>query len=460
MLRFLFPALFLLCAFTHAQNQQSTAKQDPRPGNKVFRVDVNLVQVDAVVTDKNGRPVTDLTADDFIILQDGKRQEISNFSLVRLQAPVLPGPAVQKPPSKFRDASPTAPTPQIRLTPAQVRRVVALVVDDLGLSFPSTVQVREAVKKWIDEEMQPGDLVAVITTGFGMGGLQQFTGDKQLLYDSIDRIRFNMLSRVGASSYEQEETVLSTQQEEERNRGITMGTLGSLRYILNGMETLPGRKSLILFSENLVMNFDAAEEGDEGAVFSMNLSDSSKDRMQLLVQDANRASVVIYTIDPRGTAWGAHDVEMSEITSAREGLSVMAQQTGGLFIQDHNFVELSLQEAVRDGETYYLIGFLPDEETIAEIKEGRSKYHNLTVRVKRPGLQVRSRSGFFSTTEESPYAPAPDSDTLARAMLSPLQHDELMVRLASGYIFTAEGEYLLRVWVHLPGRQLTVLRDG
>ncbi|MBN2241804.1 MAG: VWA domain-containing protein [Acidobacteria bacterium] len=458
--RYLLLPLLLLCAYAPAQIPQSAAKEGDGAAG-VFRVDVNLVQVDAVVTDKNGRPVTDLTAGDFIILQDGKPQEITNFSLVRLPAPLLSGPAVKKPPSKFRDASPQAPTPQVRMTPEEVRRVVALVVDDLGLSFSNTVQVRDAVRKWVDEEMQPGDLVAVVTTGFGMGGLQQFTGDKKLLYEAIDRIRFNILSRVGASSYEQEETALSTQQEEERSRGMTMGTLGSLRYILNGMEILPGRKSLILFSENLVMNFDDSEEGDEGAVFKMNLSDSSKDRMQLLVQDANRASVVIHTIDPRGTTWGAHpDVETSEMTKSREGLTVMAQQTGGLFIGDHNFVEPSLQEAARDGETYYLIGFLPGADTVAEIKEGRSKYHNLTVRVKRPGLQVRSRSGFFSTTEEAPYAPAPDSDTLARAMLSPLLQDDLPVRLASGYVLGPEGDYLLRVWVHLPGRQLAVIREG
>ncbi len=458
--RLLFPALLLLCAFATAQNQQSTTKQDPAD-LKVFRVNVNLVQVDAVVTDKDGRPVTDLTAEDFVVLQDGKSQEITNFSLVRMPPPVAPPPAAQKRPSKPEEA---APVPQIQLTPDQVRRVVALVVDDLGLSFDNTVRSRDAIKKWVDEEMQPGDLVAVITTGFGMGGLQQFTGDKQLLYSAIDRIRFNIISRVGSDSYGDEPSALSSEQQEERNRGLVGGTMGAIRYAVNGMENLPGRKSLILFSENLGTNFDAFAADDADAVFSMNLSDSAKDGLRNLVQDANRAAVVVHTIDPRGSAWGSHieneNVTAGSILASREGLIGLSQETGGLFIQHHNLVDVALQEAARDGEIYYLIGYRPDAKTVAEMQGGQQKYHEIKVRVKRRGLQVRSRSGFFSTTEDRPYAPAPKADSLAQAMLSPLKNDDLMVSLSSGYVCNPEGKYFLRVWVHLPGRQLTILRDA
>jgi len=137
----------------------------------------------------------------------------------------------------------------------------------------------------------------------------------------------------------------------------------------------------------------------------------------------------------------------------------MSQQTGGLFNPYHNFVEVALQEVAKDGEIYYLIGYRPDAKTAEEMKENTNKYHEIDVRVKRRGLQVRSRSGFFSSTEDPPYAPAPSADTLAQAMLSPLQQDELTVYLASGYLYDPAGQYLLRAWVHLPGRQLTVLRD-
>jgi len=449
MFRQLFPAILLLCTLAAAHAQESETTGDAA-GSKIFRVEVNIIQVDAVVTDKDGRPVTDLTAEDFIVLQDGKSQEITNFSLVRMPPTTVPRPVVEKPTSVKQETASLPPLPPVRLKDNQVRRVIALAVDDLGLSFSNMVRSREAIRKWVDEEMQPGDLVAVITTGLGMGGLQQFTGDKRILHEAIDRLRFNILSRVGGSGAFSE----------ERMRMITLGTLEAMRFALKGMGNLPGRKGLMLFSENLIMNFDDYDESDAGAVFSMNLSDSVKDKMDLMIQDANRSGVVIHVIDPRGITWAANpDIPVSVLTKSREGLTVMSQQTGGLFNPYHNFVEVALQEVAKDGEIYYLIGYRPDAKTAEEMQENTNKYHEINVRVKRRGLQVRSRSGFFSSTEDPPYAPAPSADTLAQAMLSPLQQDELTVYLASGYLYDPAGQYLLRAWVHLPGRQLTVLRD-
>ncbi|MBN2318411.1 MAG: VWA domain-containing protein, partial [Acidobacteria bacterium] len=491
MFRQLFPAVLMFSTLAWAQDQESRTTQDSAE-NKVFRVDVNIVQVDAVVTDKEGRPVTDLTAEDFIILQDGKRQEITNFSLVRLKDPIVPRSAVQKPPSETLETSLSPPLPPIRLKKNEIRRVIVLVVDDLGLSFSNMVRSREAIRKWVDEEMQPGDLAAVVTTGSGMGGLQQFTGDKKILYNAIDRIRFNVLSRVGSSSFRSvsdETKDLATPPPQEIIRRL-LGTLEAVRYVLNGMGIFPGRKSLMLFSEHLRIHFD------DGGIMDMSLSDLVKDKLDQVIQDTNRAGAVIYTIDPRGAVWTEITVEdtlslvndsdptvrmdplpdqddtsnvlrkMKEISEGRqaewlkslEGLSILPKVTGGLFINYHNWVEVALQEAARDGEIYYLIGYQPDAETITEMQEGKPKHHSLEVRVKRPGLEVRSRSGFFSTTE-TPYPPAPSGDMLTQAMLSPLQYDELTVHLASGYLYDPAGQYLLRAWVHLPGRQLTVLRD-
>src|SRR5258706_4386904 len=88
------------------------------------------------------------------------------------------------------------------LKPGDIRRTVALVVDDLGLSFESTYHVRESLKRFVDREMQPGDLVAIVRTGAGMGSLQQFTSDKRILYAAIDRVKYNSLGRVGVSSFQ------------------------------------------------------------------------------------------------------------------------------------------------------------------------------------------------------------------------------------------------------------------
>src|SRR5215204_6230833 len=142
------------------QTQQGTPDED-----EVVKISTNLVQIDAVVTGGDGRQVTGLDASDFEILEDGRPQQITNFSYVSLAglAPTAP-PAPSK--RKERDY---IPPPPAALRPEQVRRTIALVVDDLGLSFESTVHVRQALRKFIDEQLQPNDLAAVIMTSAGSG---------------------------------------------------------------------------------------------------------------------------------------------------------------------------------------------------------------------------------------------------------------------------------------------------
>lgn len=129
---------------------QGTASQEG-----VIRINVNLVQVDAVVTDSGGRPVTNLIADDFQILQDGKPQAITNFAFVNLKdSSVSPAPPRRPAESRSNTAAPSAPS--IPLRPDQIRRTIAIVVDDLGLSFGSIVRIREALKKWVDRRDAAG----------------------------------------------------------------------------------------------------------------------------------------------------------------------------------------------------------------------------------------------------------------------------------------------------------------
>ncbi len=161
----------------------------------MIRINVNLVQVDAVVTDSHDHLVSNLEAKDFQILQDGKAQKITNFSYINSTTPATaPAPAAVA----VKKGQPAPPPLMVR--PEQAHRLLALVVDDLALSFDGTARVRGALKKFVDSDMQPGDLVAVIRTGAGMGALQQFTTDKRLLLAAIDHVRWNSMGRVGIGS--------------------------------------------------------------------------------------------------------------------------------------------------------------------------------------------------------------------------------------------------------------------
>ena len=187
-------AIFLTLAISFAQ---APAPQTLQPQDTVIRITRHLVQVDAVVVDSKDKPVTDLKKEDFVVLQDGKPQPITNFTFVNTKEGVV-RTLRQAPRAGQRSRS--APPP-MATRPKQIRRTVALVVDDLGLSFESIVHIRQSLKKYVDKEMQPNDLVAIIRTGAGMGSLQQFTSDKRMLYAAIDHVKYNSLGRVGVSSF-------------------------------------------------------------------------------------------------------------------------------------------------------------------------------------------------------------------------------------------------------------------
>src|SRR5690349_14824937 len=182
-----FPLLLLLVLFSclgiRSQTQRPTASPTPPDEADVVKITTSLIQVDVTVVDSRGKVITDLKPEELEIYENGKKQSISNFSFVsnvreRVEQPV-----------KAEKNAPVVPTTPIKQE--NVRRTVALVVDDLTLSFESTYYVRRALKKFVDEQMQDGDLVAIIRAGAGIGALQQFTSDKRMLYAAIEKVRWN-----------------------------------------------------------------------------------------------------------------------------------------------------------------------------------------------------------------------------------------------------------------------------
>ncbi len=123
------------------------------------------MQLDVVVTDKEGKLVVNLQPDDFEITEDKSKQAITNFSYITLGSSVtIPQPE--------GSATKVAPAP---VTPGQLHRTIALVIDDLGLSYESIASVKQALRKFVNEQMSSSDLVAVLRTSHGMCSLQHAT---------------------------------------------------------------------------------------------------------------------------------------------------------------------------------------------------------------------------------------------------------------------------------------------
>ena len=164
------------------------AQEAAPPPPTVFSVSTTIVQIDSVVTDAKGHQVTNLNAGDFQVSVDGKPQPITNFSYVRLDAPDVNRSSLT--PEALRRPL-TSTNPADVLKAADVRRSMVLVVDDLSLSFESIYYVRRTLLKFVDEQMQPGDLVALWETGRNNSVFQQFTSDKRVLRAAVENLRWN-----------------------------------------------------------------------------------------------------------------------------------------------------------------------------------------------------------------------------------------------------------------------------
>ncbi|HEX5965003.1 MAG TPA: VWA domain-containing protein, partial [Pyrinomonadaceae bacterium] len=181
--RLVLAVVALLCVFATSLAQSQS--------DDVVRITTNLVQVDVIVT-KNGKPVRDLKAEDFEVFEDGKRQEIVSFAFVSNVA----SSATRQTTSNGSAAPTTVSAASSTVSP----RMIALVIDDLGLSAQSMADVRRQVRKFIDEKVEPTDLVAIIRTS-RKSELPQFTSDKVLMNQAWnDQIVWNNCSRVGVKT--------------------------------------------------------------------------------------------------------------------------------------------------------------------------------------------------------------------------------------------------------------------
>jgi VWFA-related protein len=467
-LRYSIAALGLACALT----QHFAAQQAPAPTPGVIRINVNLVQVDAVVTDGSGKPVTNLKAEDFEVLQDGKVQKVRNFEFVRVKDTL--GSMTVRPGSLLPVGGAPALPPTSSLKQDQIRRTIALVVDDIGLSQASTVLTRDAMRKWINNEMQPGDLVSVVRTNAAVGALQQFTSDKRLLNAAVDRLRFQP-GRVGVDSLASFTALPLDGGPGPADVGFSsgaanaylVGSINAVRYVMQGLRDLPGRKSLILFAEDMNLNSLDRQRMD------------IEERLRRLGDEANRSAVVIHTIDPRGVVSlgttaadnlnGRDGVAIAETINARasayissqDGMVLLAQRTGGLFFAAGNDLVTPLRRAIDDGDGYYLLGYQPDDDTFAP-KAGVAKYHAISVRLKRPGLRVRSRTGFFGLSDDVPSTSVPQTRQaqIAKALVSPFTTADLRVRLTTLFSNSeADGSYI-KTLLHFDAHDLSFTEDA
>jgi VWFA-related protein len=374
-----------------AQRGESTpTRADARP---IFRLSVSLVQLDAVVTDGKGRHVTTLEAQDFEVFQDGRPQPVTAVAYVDASV-------------DWQDTSGFPPLPAEAIRPTDARRVIGIVVDDLRMSFESIFYARHGLDRFAQQQFVPGDRVVLVTTSGGYGRAPELTASAGTLKAAVNRLRYSMWGMSGASALDPLDGANDSfgALEAFRDRSFAVGAIQRVEDVIDALKPLPGRKSVVLVSEGFAVG---------GVGIDSNFIQSA---MQGLVDRANRAGVVIYAIDPRGlvvtgltaadSSSGMSAARLSGVASMRaqalresqDGLRFLAGETGGFAVVNSNDLAFGMKRIMTDQRGYYLIGYQPEAGTLAEAT--RPRFRHLKIKVKRKGLRVRTRSGFYNVASE------------------------------------------------------------
>ncbi len=341
---------------------------------------------------------------------------------------------------------------------ADVRRTFAIVVDDLGMAWENVPAMKEALRKFVEQDKQPNDLVAILSTSGGMGIFEQFTTDPKELLAAIDHLKYNFIySRGGIESFASLSPL-----PQMRNPALLVGsriqTMQSIMAVVRGLANLPGRKILLVISESLPVSTDDLY-------------------VQQIGDQANRASVVIYGVDPRGlptlqltAADNTADMTMQQISQvpldrsgayfrSQSGLYFLTRQTGGLFFHDNNDLAAGVRKVSADTSGYYLIGYQPDADTFRKTTP-QAVFRKLEVRVRGKGLHVRLRAGFFSVP-----SPPPDPSRVAlklrtrqgqiqSAFASPFSSDTIHVQLTGLFVEAAAGGSWIQGLLYIDAKDL------
>jgi VWFA-related protein len=404
------------------------------------RVSVEEVRLDAVVVDGRGRQIPDLTAEDFEIFQDDTPQQILSCVYVTDQTAESAKPSLSPKASKG-----VPPVPMPLLTRESVRRVIAFVVDDLSMSFENIHHARMSLNRFVERQMQPGDLVAILRTSRGISALEMFLSDKIELQSRIDTVRWGEnvgreLSRDNLYSYFD-------------------GQLSALRYCIRALKDMPGRKALLLMTAQSTIpsglpNADARDPFDYLLLYQK--------AYNRLADDAVRAGVVIHTLDIRGleapmpmpSLFGGGPTLDQVAARAAEAMDPLPRKTGGLFIKDTNFFVDGIGEVNDALKGYYILSYVPPETTFKPSR--KDIYHRIKIKVKRRGATVHTRDGFYGVPETA-EKPTPAPNPLREAIVSPFKHNDLKVNLASGYMDGPQAGYLIRSWLHVDAQNVTMI---
>jgi VWFA-related protein len=425
------------------------------PQQPTFRTGINFVRVDVIVSDRKGTALGDLKAADFEVLEDGKPQAIEQFKFIKVDGNPMPGDAPARQIRSTYDEESEAARDDVRL--------FVIFFDDYHTRVGSALSVKDPLTRFVQQQLGPNDLVAVMYPLTPINAVT-LTRNHDSIVSAIQRFEGRKFRYDPRNDFEQQYSQYPTEVVEQIRNQVVMTALRGLSTRLGSLRE--GRKAIIFVSEGFTSMLPpqmrnpiatlpgvgnpaardpfAGEDNpreDTARVFS---EADLLSQMRDIWDAANRNNAAIYTLDPRGLAGFEYGIEegigmrtdAKSLQSSQDSLRTLADETDGRAIVNRNDLAKGLEQMVRDSSAYYLIGYNSSQAP------NDGKFHEIKVRVKRPGAEVRARRGYW----------APTAEDTARAVAGPKPEAPKAVQQALASIATPGGRAgassrVVRTWI-------------
>jgi VWFA-related protein len=350
----------------------------------------------------------------------------------------------------------------------------------------------------------------------GLGALQDFTQDRRMLLAAAEQVRWNPRGGGEMNAYTPVRDALAAtsagqaymyqENDIDRVMRFTLLATGSLRRLVHGMASLPGRKSVVVLSDHMPLATpdELTSPGDSSNATGTGMFGGPiLSSMRRVVDESTRSGVALYAIDTRGinslvsTAADQYQLPLGATESVQGaptsssvpntannaaqpyddstrlkieqkmqgrrdehienqwGGIFLTSQTGGFMVTESNRIDAGLERIVNDQQGYYVLGFTPAADVLEPDENGDRVYHRVKVEVLRPGLKVRTHSGFFGISDEdATRAEREQRPELIGALESPFQSQGVGVEVRAAFLNAKKNQAFLRTEVTIDGRTL------
>jgi VWFA-related protein len=483
LLTFVFAAAAGASAWLGAQQAPPVPAPSPQTLQQpqvTFRLEADYIEVDAVVTDAQGNVVRNLQREDFEVLEDKRPQAIDVFSFVD-----IPLERADRPLYRPAPVEPDVVTNERELE----GRIYVLLLDSNHVPAANSYLVKKAARLFIDRYFGANDLASVVHAQTGsVDDNQEFTSSKPALRAAVEKFigekvrskALNVYDYIGMRAGRGFDPGEAKDPHMLERAAKADATIDAIMRVSKYMAGIRGRrKAVVLFSEGLDFNLDDTigprTTGGLSNPFGDNTANEAihaaaiRDHMQAMYEVATRANVAIYSIDPRGVA--SESDSLLQVTGIPDGvpaevgaltrsvrdellrglgtLRTFSEVTGGVAHVGTNDFDAGFRRIVLENSSYYVLGYHP-----AALKHD-GKFHEITVRVKRPGVQVRARRGYYAVKDTKPN-PVPPADPTIELLNSPLALGGLGMRLTTSTMKGTASNVRVHVTVELAGRDIAL----